>query len=334
MANNLIITGRTGEAHVAAIDDAAINKMILGTGNFIFNYGNKFAATMNGANEVQIGYGYLMIQGRLACIRAAQGYEAVAIDNGTVGYYREDVVVMEYYTTTETSTDASGNQVTWTKEHFELKVVKGTPSETAYSEPAITTGNIDSGAVTQMKLWGIKLNGINFDSLVDFRTVISDTALNIVTDAMANIPDIVTNAEATINSTATTAETNIANAKTSAETDITTAKDQAVAAVIAAGGVDAYTKAQTDSLISGFKNITSSTINIPVATWDATNLNCTVSASGVTADNAVVVTPDPASMDVYSAAGIVCTAQAAGTLTFTCKTVPTAAVAVNVMVVG
>ena len=96
----------------------------------------------------------------------------------------------------------------------------------------------------------------------------------------------------------------------------------------------AYSKAQTDTLISGFKNITSSTINIPVATWDATNLNCTVSASGVTADNAAVVTPDPASMDVYSEAGIVCTAQAAGTLTFTCKTVPTAAVAVNIMVVG
>lgn len=98
---------------------------------------------------------------------------------------------------------------------------------------------------------------------------------------------------------------------------------------------DTYaTKTETDSLISGFKNITSSTINIPVATWDATNLNCTVTASGVTADNAVVVTPDPASMDVYSAAGIVCTAQAAGTLTFTCKTVPTAAVAINIMVVG
>lgn len=333
-ATNIIVTGRTGEAHVTAIDDASVNKMILGTSEFIFNYGQNLAAEMNGTNEIRVKYGYLMMQGRLAGIKASQGYEAIAIENGTVGYYREDLVVAEYYTTTETSTDGSGNQITWTKEHIELKVVKGTPDATQYLVPAITTGDIDSGAVHQMKLWGVKLNGINFDSLVDFRTVISDTALNIVTDAMANIPDIVTNAEATINSTATTAETNIANAKTSAETDITTAKDQAVAAVIAAGGVDAYTKAQTDSLISGFKNITSSTINIPVATWNATNLNCTVSASGVTASNAVVVTPDPASMDVYSAAGIVCTAQAAGTLTFTCKTVPTAAIAVNIMVVG
>ena len=99
------------------------------------------------------------------------------------------------------------------------------------------------------------------------------------------------------------------------------------------GAIDLLS-ANIDALVAGFKNITSSTINIPVATWDATNLNCTVSASGVTADNAMVVTPDPASMDVYSAAGIVCTAQAAGTLTFTCKTVPTAAVGINIMVVG
>ena len=334
MGNNLIITGRTGAPHVAAIDDAAVNKMLLGTANFVFNYGNKFKATMNGVNEVQIGYGYLMMQGRLACIRAAQGYEAVAIENGTVGYYREDLIVMEYYTTTETSTDASGNSVTWTKEHLELKVVKGTPSATGYTEPAITTGDIDAGAVTQMKLWGVKLNGINFDSLVDFRTTISDTALNILTDAMSNIPETVTQAETDINNAKTAAETDINNTVTSAESGITTAKDQAIAAVIAAGGVDAYTKTETNNLIAGFKNITSSAINIPVATWDATNLNCTVSASGVTADNAVVVTPDPASMDVYSAASIVCTAQAAGTLTFTCKTVPTAAMAVNVMVVG
>ena len=322
-ATNIIVTGRTGEAHVTAVDDASINKMILGTSQFVFNYGQNLAAEMNGTNEIRVKYGYLMMQGRLAGIRASQGYEAIAIENGTVGYYREDLVVAEYYTTTETSTDGSGNQITWTKEHIELKVVKGTPDTTQYLVPAITTGDIDSGAVHQMKLWGVKLNGINFDSLVDFRNVVTDTALNLVTNAMTDIPAI-----------ATTAIEDVNTAATSAETDITTAKDQAVAAVIAAGGVDAYTKAQTDSLISGFKNITSSSINIPVATWNATNLNCTVSASGVTANNAVVVTPDPASMDVYSAAGIVCTAQAAGTLTFTCKTVPTAAIAVNVMVVG
>lgn len=100
------------------------------------------------------------------------------------------------------------------------------------------------------------------------------------------------------------------------------------------GTTAGHLQTQIDTLTAGFKNITSSTINIPVATWDATNLNCTVFASGVTADNAVIVTPDPASMDVYSAAGIVCTAQAANTLTFTCKKVPTAAIAVNIMVVG
>ena len=115
-ATNIIVTGRTGEAHVTAVDDASINKMILGTSQFVFNYGQKLAAEMNGTNEIRVKYGYLMMQGRLAGIRASQGYEAIAIENGTVGYYREDLVVAEYYTTTETSTDGSGNQITWTKE--------------------------------------------------------------------------------------------------------------------------------------------------------------------------------------------------------------------------
>ena len=318
-----IITGCTGSPHVYAIDNAEIYKMILGTAEMVLPTANKLVAEMNGTNKVRVKAGSLIMQGRLAKTRAAEGYTEVSIDSGTLGYYREDLIVAEYYTTTETTTDESGNEVTWTKEHIDLKAVKGTPDASQYLEPAITTGDIDSGQINQMKLWAVKLNGINFDSLVDFRVLCTDTALNLVTEAMTGIPNIATKAIADVNA-----------AVASGKTDITTAKDEAIAAIMASGGVDAYTKTETDNLISGFKNISSSTINIPVATWDATNLNCTVSASGVSANNAVVVTPDPASMDVYSAAGIVCTAQAAGTLTFTCKTVPTAAIAVNVMVVG
>lgn len=60
----------------------------------------------------------------------------------------------------------------------------------------------------------------------------------------------------------------------------------------------------------------------------------TVTVTGVTASNTVIVGPAPASQDVYVAAGIKCTAQAANSLTFTATSAPTAPVTVNVMIFG
>lgn len=60
----------------------------------------------------------------------------------------------------------------------------------------------------------------------------------------------------------------------------------------------------------------------------------TVSCSPVTASNDVIVAPAPASAADYAAAGIVCTAQGSGTLTFTCTTAPSSAITVNVLVLS
>ena len=60
----------------------------------------------------------------------------------------------------------------------------------------------------------------------------------------------------------------------------------------------------------------------------------TVNVTGVTASNVVFVSPAPASASDYASAGIVCTAQGAGTLTFTCTTVPSNAITVNVVILG
>ncbi|TDP59854.1 hypothetical protein [Aminicella lysinilytica] len=320
-----IITGCTGAAHNFATDDAEINRMILGTSEIVLPTAQQLTAEMNGTNKVRIKAGSLLMQGRLAKTRSSEGYTEVELDSGTIGYYRYDLVVAEYYTTEETTTDTSGNEVTWTKEHIDLKAVKGTPDASQYLEPTITSGDIDSGQVNQMKLWGVKLNGINFDSLVDFRVITSSTALQLVTDAMTGIPEIATKAEADVNT-----------AVTAGELEITNAKDNAIAAIMAAGGIDAYTKAQTDSLISGFKNITSTVINIPVASWDTTALTVTVACAGMTTDttaSSAIVSYDPATKDIFTAAGIFGSAQGDNTITFKCTTIPTAAVAVNVMVI-
>ena len=57
----------------------------------------------------------------------------------------------------------------------------------------------------------------------------------------------------------------------------------------------------------------------------------TVSASNVTADNIVWVSPAPASFDAYGKAGIRGTAQAEGSITFTCTKIPTEAISVEVV---
>ena len=74
------------------------------------------------------------------------------------------------------------------------------------------------------------------------------------------------------------------------------------------------------------------TASLTTAGWS--NKTQTVSVTGVTASNDVVVSAAPSSVSAYSEAGIVCTAQAAGTLTFTCETVPSSAITVNVLILN
>ena len=81
----------------------------------------------------------------------------------------------------------------------------------------------------------------------------------------------------------------------------------------------------------GGVSITYATVNIATSDWS--NNTCTKTLSGVTANSGILATYAPASKAVYTAADIYCSAQAANSLTFTCGTVPTAAVVVNVMII-
>ena len=88
------------------------------------------------------------------------------------------------------------------------------------------------------------------------------------------------------------------------------------------------TQLQTD--VAGKQSdLTSVTVTLAVAGWAGNQQ--TVTASNVTADNIVWVSPTPASFDAYAKAGIRATVQGAGTITFQCKTLPTAEIAVEVV---
>lgn len=88
------------------------------------------------------------------------------------------------------------------------------------------------------------------------------------------------------------------------------------------------TQLQTD--VAGKQaDLTPVTVTLTVAGW--ANNQQTATASNVTADNIVWVSPAPASFDAYAEAGIRATAQGAGTITFQCTTVPTAEITVEVV---
>lgn len=71
------------------------------------------------------------------------------------------------------------------------------------------------------------------------------------------------------------------------------------------------------------------TITLAAADWSSNTQ--TVSVTGMTATGVVMVSPDPTDQSAYTSAGIICSAQAAGTLTFTCSTTPSADLSVNVV---
>ena len=90
---------------------------------------------------------------------------------------------------------------------------------------------------------------------------------------------------------------------------------------------EAATKGYTDKKCSKAEKAASLT----VSGW-GTDLAQTVSVSGVTASNTVIVAPNASSHAAYAEANVRCTAQTSGKLTFTCDEKPAAALTVNVVI--
>jgi len=76
---------------------------------------------------------------------------------------------------------------------------------------------------------------------------------------------------------------------------------------------------------------TAATGTLVAADWSSSSQ--TINVTGVTASNNVIVAPAPASQADYTSAGIICTAQGAGTLTFTCTSTPSSDLTVNVLII-
>ena len=76
------------------------------------------------------------------------------------------------------------------------------------------------------------------------------------------------------------------------------------------------------------------TVSVTLNASGWSNKSQTITVNGVTASNTVIVGPAPTSVDLYGNAGIICTAQAANSLSFSCNIVPTSNITVNVIILN
>ena len=156
MGNMHLVTGYAGQEHITAIDQAAFNAALLGTGQFVLDKGNVFEAQVIANNQIRILDGEMMIQGRFVRLDP-DTYVDLTIENGVQGKKRNDLIVARY--TKNTVTGVEG---------VDLVVIKGTAVDSNPVDPAHTEGDITNGAAAlhDFPLWRIPLDGLNVGSPV------------------------------------------------------------------------------------------------------------------------------------------------------------------------
>lgn len=146
-----IVTGHVGSAHVTSWQDRDLNQGIFGPDTYILNVGNKLAPTIISNNEIRIADGTLVMQGCQGVIQKGT-YDTIAIDNGTQGLKRNDLICAQY-------TKSAG------VESMSLVVIKGTAAATPV-DPSYTSGDIQNGDTpVQVPIYRVKLNGLTVESV-------------------------------------------------------------------------------------------------------------------------------------------------------------------------
>lgn len=178
---------------------------------------------------------------------------------------------------------------------------------------AVETDKIKDGAVTTVKLADLAVTAARLSDLAVETAKLANKA--VTTEKIAD-------------KAVTTAQLGDASVGTSQLDALAV-----TAAKLAAGAVEtAKIKAEavTAEKIAEGATHTDATVTLTAAGWSSNTQ--TVNVPNIKANSTVIVSPAPASFKVYGEAGVYCSAQAEGKLTFTCDSVPTAAIIVNVVI--
>lgn len=89
---------------------------------------------------------------------------------------------------------------------------------------------------------------------------------------------------------------------------------------------------QTGAVSLTIPTITNTTATLSSSNWNSTSHTQSVTVSGVTTSNTVIVSPAPSDIATWVAGNVRCTSQTTNSLTFTCDTNPTANITANVVI--
>ena len=156
MGNLHLVTGYAGFQHVTSADQGSFNAAMVGSGQYVMQNGNQFAASVITNNLIKVLDGDILMQGRHIRLNAGSSVELV-IENGQQGYLRNDLIAIRY-------TKDVGTGV----EDANLVVIKGTASTSNPKDPAYTSGDIigNGDTLNDMPLYRVPLNGLNIQELV------------------------------------------------------------------------------------------------------------------------------------------------------------------------
>lgn len=145
-----LVTGYKGTAHITPEDVGAFNAGVIGSGEYVLNTGNKFAASVISNNTVKILDGDVVMQGRHITLKK-DTFEEITINNGEVDKNRNDLIVIRY-----TKDSATGT------EDVSMAVLQGTSTTGNATDPELTTGDVLSGdcLLHEMPLYRIRLTGL------------------------------------------------------------------------------------------------------------------------------------------------------------------------------
>lgn len=194
MGNNMhLVTGFAGKTHVTAADFGAFWAAIIGSGDYVLDFGQKFAATTASNNLIRLADGELLMQGRHG--RIEKGLTAdLPIENGAAGTMRRDLIVARYTKSEETGV-----------EDINPVVILGTPAESSPADPEYITGDILSGDLQRdFPLFRVNLNGSTVSSIDTLFTTIPGTIFQRLDELESDLLAVETTAK-TANTTANSA---------------------------------------------------------------------------------------------------------------------------------
>ena len=150
MTESEVLDVRIGDEHITPEQIMDVNIGTYGPGDYVIPTGKKFEAQLISNNTVRVFDGVMVYNG-VRDVIAVNNYHDVAIENGSQGMNRNDIIVRHFSKSEETQFGEA-----------EFQVIKGTPASGDATDPSVSETNLRDGDLTHdMKLYRVRLEGLN-----------------------------------------------------------------------------------------------------------------------------------------------------------------------------